>query len=95
MPTDLIANTTAAATLIRALNSPLRLQILHCLSQRDCCVYELVRELGRSQPLVSQHLRILKQSGLVSSHSCGREVTYQLTRREALNIAAIAASIAP
>ena len=42
------------------------------------CVHELVDALEVTQPLVSQHLRILKSSGVVSSHRQGREMRYEL-----------------
>ncbi|WP_087118198.1 ArsR/SmtB family transcription factor [Corynebacterium urinipleomorphum] len=64
--------------IIAALDSPLRLQILLLLHQRDHVVHELVSTLGKSQPLVSQHLRVLKDAGLVDSTRAGREVVYRL-----------------
>ena len=41
-------------------------------------MHELVRVLGKSQPLVSQHLRVLKDAGLVGATRSGREVVYSL-----------------
>lgn len=64
--------------IIAALDSPLRLQILLLLHQRDHVVHELVSTLGKSQPLVSQHLRVLKNAGLVNATRVGREVVYRL-----------------
>ena len=66
------------AGIIGALDSPMRLQILLLLHARDHVVHELVRVLGKSQPLVSQHLRVLKNAGLVGSSRSGREVVYRL-----------------
>lgn len=66
------------AGIIGALDSPLRLQILLLLHTRDHVVHELVRVLGKSQPLVSQHLRVLKDAGLVGATRSGREVVYSL-----------------
>ena len=42
------------------------------------CVHELVDALGVPQPLVSQHLKILKAAGVVTGERSGREVLYQL-----------------
>jgi ArsR family transcriptional regulator len=54
-----------AAELFRALGDPMRLTILALLRVREACVCELVGRLPISQPAVSQHLRRLKQAGLV------------------------------
>lgn len=66
------------AGIIGALDSPPRLQILLLLHNRDHVVHELVQVLGKSQPLVSQHLRVLKDAGLVGATRSGREVVYSL-----------------
>lgn len=65
--------------IIGALDSPLRVQILLLLHVRDYVVHELVDILGKSQPLVSQHLRVLKDARLVGAARSGREVVYSLT----------------
>lgn len=67
-----------AGELLRALAAPLRIAIVLQLQQSQRCVHELVDALGVAQPLVSQHLRILKQAGVVSSERAGREVLYRL-----------------
>ncbi|AZZ81671.1 MULTISPECIES: ArsR/SmtB family transcription factor [Gordonia] len=68
----------AAADLLRALASPTRVAIVLSLRERVQCVHELVGHLGLSQPLVSQHLRVLKDAGVVRGHRNGREITYEL-----------------
>ncbi|MCK0173527.1 MULTISPECIES: helix-turn-helix transcriptional regulator [Mycobacteriaceae] len=67
-----------AGELLRALAAPLRIAIVLQLQQSTRCVHELVDALGVPQPLVSQHLRILKQAGVVASERSGREVLYRL-----------------
>lgn len=57
-------------------------------------VHELVKATGKSQPLISQHLRVLKQAGIVSSERNGREVTYSLVAPEVLTLLEDAAKIA-
>jgi DNA-binding transcriptional ArsR family regulator len=42
------------------------------------CVHDLVDAIGVAQPLVSQHLRILKAAGVVHGERQGREVVYSL-----------------
>lgn len=67
-----------AGELLRALAAPLRIAIVLQLQQSPRCVHDLVDALGVPQPLVSQHLRILKHAGVVSSQRSGREVLYRL-----------------
>lgn len=69
---------TRAETIIAALDSPVRIQILLRLRRRGHMVHELVTNLRKSQPLISQHLRVLKQAGIVDSTRPGREVCYAL-----------------
>src|SRR6266568_8042668 len=68
----------AACELLRALGAPHRLAIVLELSEGTRCVHELVDALGISQSLASQHLRILRATGLVASVRRGRETTYSL-----------------
>ncbi|MDJ0422156.1 metalloregulator ArsR/SmtB family transcription factor [Dietzia kunjamensis] len=77
---------SAAGELLRALSAPLRIAIVLQLRDGPRCVHELVDALGVTQPLVSQHLRILKSSGVVSSHRRGREMRYELLDEHLLDI---------
>ncbi|MER7840660.1 metalloregulator ArsR/SmtB family transcription factor [Streptomyces sp. NPDC096040] len=69
----------AASDLLKALASPVRLGIVRELSEGEKYVHELVAALGVSQPLVSQHLRILRASRIVTAHRQAREIRYGLT----------------
>ena len=68
----------AAGDLLRALAAPVRIAIVLQLRESACCVHELVDALDLPQPLVSQHLRILKSAGVVVGERAGREVHYRL-----------------
>lgn len=74
------------AELLSALDSELRLSILLLLDAKDHVVHEMVTELGKSQPLVSQHLKVLKDAGLVVGTRVGREVVYSLARPEIIGV---------
>ncbi|HEX3300748.1 MAG TPA: metalloregulator ArsR/SmtB family transcription factor [Actinomycetota bacterium] len=52
----------------------------------EYCVHELVDAIGAAQPLVSQHLRVLRGTGLVRTRRRGREVVYELTDVHAAHI---------
>jgi DNA-binding transcriptional ArsR family regulator len=68
----------AAAGLLKALVAPLRLALVDLLADAPRCVHELVDALDAPQPLVSQHLKVLKSAGLVATTRRGREVVYRL-----------------
>ncbi|HEX3539939.1 MAG TPA: metalloregulator ArsR/SmtB family transcription factor [Acidimicrobiales bacterium] len=72
-----------AAELLRALASPVRLAAIAELSVAPRCVHEIQDALavgGRqvSQPLLSQHLKVLRLAGLVTTTRRATEITYQL-----------------
>ncbi len=72
-----------AVALLKALAAPVRLAAVVELAAGPRCVHELqeaLRAAGRetSQPLLSQHLRVLRTAGLVSTTRRASEITYQL-----------------
>jgi DNA-binding transcriptional ArsR family regulator len=69
---------SAAGDLLRALAAPVRIAIVLELRESARCVHELVDALGVAQPLISQHLRVLKAAGVVDGERHGREVVYRL-----------------
>ncbi len=50
------------------------------LATEDLCVCHLVDDLGLAQPLVSHHLRALRNAGLVATEPCGAFTYYVLDR---------------
>ena len=66
------------AKLCKALSDPTRLRILLLLTTRTLCVNAIVGCLDISQPAVSQHLKILKQVGLVRSERKGYWIPYSI-----------------
>jgi ArsR family transcriptional regulator, zinc-responsive transcriptional repressor len=69
----------AAGELLRALAAPVRIAIVVELATSSKCVHELVEATGAPQPLVSQHLRVLRGAGVVRGVRRGREIAYSLT----------------
>jgi arsenate reductase len=57
--------TVAPVDLARALADPLRWRIVELLSTEQLCVAHLCEELSAGQPLVSHHLKVLREAGLV------------------------------
>ncbi|HEX4357567.1 MAG TPA: metalloregulator ArsR/SmtB family transcription factor [Pseudonocardia sp.] len=72
------ATLAAAGELLRALAAPVRIAIVLQLRESERCVHELVEALQVTQPLISQHLRVLKAAGVVAGERHGREVVYRL-----------------
>jgi DNA-binding transcriptional ArsR family regulator len=73
-----------AATTTDAFNAvaePRRRQILDLLAGGERSVTELVGLLGLAQPLVSKHLRVLREVGLVDVREDGRQRLYRLDAR--------------
>ena len=66
-----------------ALADPVRLRVLNILAAApagEVCVCEFVEPLGKSQPTVSHHLKILSDAGLVHGDRRGKWVWYSLDR---------------
>ena len=66
------------APILKALSDENRLTLLLAIADKDCTVTELVEVSGMSQPLVSHHLRTLRETGLVTSIPVGRSNVYSL-----------------
>jgi ArsR family transcriptional regulator len=68
---------------LRALADPLRWRIVELLADEQLCVCHLTEELGVRQPLVSHHVKVLRDAGLVEGERF-RYWTYYRLRPEAL-----------
>jgi DNA-binding transcriptional ArsR family regulator len=71
--------TILQAEVLKTLASPRRLEIVHALARGPLEVGRLAEALGASQPNVSQHLAVLRSSGIVEAERDGREVRYRLS----------------
>jgi DNA-binding transcriptional ArsR family regulator len=61
-----------------ALAEPKRRQVLEILGDKELSVNEIVALLGWNQPMVSKHLGVLKQVGLVTERRVGRQRLYRV-----------------
>jgi ArsR family transcriptional regulator len=66
----------------KAFANPVRIQILEMLGQRERYVSELLEELGISKPNLSQHLAILRNSGVVTTSRVGKQLSCTLALPE-------------
>jgi len=78
-----VAGDESVTETIRVLADPSRAAILEALAAGPACTCHLVEDLGLTQPNVSNHLRALRQAGLVAREPHGRFTYYRL-RPEAL-----------
>jgi ArsR family transcriptional regulator len=73
---------------LRALAEPVRWRIVELLADEQLCVCHLTEELGISQPLVSHHLRILREAGLVTGERVRYWTYYRLVPEAVARLAA-------
>ncbi|MDO5720011.1 MAG: metalloregulator ArsR/SmtB family transcription factor [Actinomycetaceae bacterium] len=65
--------------LFKALGSDKRIEILRLLFESPRCVHELCSEINISQPLTSQHLRVLREAHIIRVERKGRENVYHMS----------------
>ena len=73
-----MARTPTTFDPFNAVAEPKRRQVLEVLGTQELSVNELVERLGWNQPMVSKHLGVLKQVGLVSERRVGRQRLYRV-----------------
>jgi ArsR family transcriptional regulator len=83
------AQAATLAEAFKALADPVRLQLLNLIATADsgeACACDLVDPVGKSQPTVSHHLKVLREAGLVEAEKRGTWIWYSVvpTRLEEL-----------
>ncbi|MEH7332434.1 metalloregulator ArsR/SmtB family transcription factor [Neobacillus drentensis] len=73
-----------AANVLKLLGDKTRLTMVAILKQRECCVCEFLEVFDMSQPSISQHLRKLKDLGLVKEERRGHWIYYSLNSQSDL-----------
>ena len=71
----------ALAQQFGALSDPVRLRLLSLIAAQpdgEVCACELVEPLGKSQPTVSHHLKVLREAGLIEGDKRGTWVWYRV-----------------
>ena len=69
-----------ASMVLKLLGDKTRLSMMKLLEKNDCCVCEFVEIFGISQSAISQHLRKLRDVGLVKEQRRGQWIFYSLNR---------------
>lgn len=82
------------AAAAKALGHPARVRIVRLLAaQSECLGVELFAELPLAQSTVSEHLRVLREAGIISSHAVGVSSVYCLCGRNLAQFAAVVSSL--
>ncbi len=82
------------ATLAKALGHPARVKILRLLTRREVCICgELVEGLELAQSTVSQHLKMLKDAGLIRGDIDGPRICYCIEPRALRRLRALIGSL--
>lgn len=69
---------------LEAIADPTRRRIVEMLAERDCAVGEIVEKFAMTGPAISQHLKVLREAGLITTRTVGQ------TRIQSLNPAGMA-----
>jgi DNA-binding transcriptional ArsR family regulator len=77
-----MARAATTEDVFNAIAEPRRREVLLLLGNREWAVNDLVAQLGWKQPIVSKHLGVLRQVGLVSVRREGRRQIYSLNPQE-------------
>ena len=81
-----MARTPTTYDPFNAVAEPKRRQVLEALGTGELSVNELVKKLKWTQPMVSKHLGVLKQVGLVSERRVGRQRIYRVNAAQLRSI---------
>ena len=82
------------ANLAKALGHPARVQIMRLLVRREACICgDIVDELPLAQSTVSQHLKVLKEAGLIRGDIDGPRVCYCVEPRVLRRLKALVGSL--
>lgn len=75
--------------IFKALADETRLKIVESLKDNEKCVCEIMPMTGKSQPAVSQHLRILTKAGILEFRKKGTSIYYKIDDQRVINIVKI------
>jgi ArsR family transcriptional regulator len=79
-------NNRFKSTVFHALSDPIRLEILAYLRNGEKCVCEIVPHLKLIQPLVSRHLKVLKDAGIIRCRKDGTKRLYSIVDARIYNV---------
>jgi len=87
-------NRKLISKLLESISKPARIQILLAIGEDEACVCHLEAILGYRQAYISQHLMVLRESGILDTRREGRFVFYRLCDKRILELIQEAGAIA-
>lgn len=69
-----------------ALANPTRLKILECIRDGEKCICEITPYTSKSQPNISQHIKVLKNAGIIEERKEGTRVLIKVSNEKIFNI---------
>ena len=86
MPSKVDNRNRFKSTVFHALSDPVRMDIVSYLRDGEKCVCEIVPHLNFIQPLVSRHLKILKDAGIVRCRKDGTKRMYSIVDKRIYSV---------
>jgi ArsR family transcriptional regulator len=72
--------------IFKALADPTRLKILECIRNEEKCICEIIPYTGKSQPNVSQHLKVMKHAGIIDERKDGTRIMVKVSNKDIFKI---------
>jgi len=70
----------------KALADPTRLKILECIEKGEKCICKIIPFTGKSQPCVSQHLKVMKHAGIIDERKDGTKIMIKASNNKIFGI---------
>ncbi len=70
----------------KALADSTRLKILECIENGEKCICKIIPYTGKSQPCVSQHLKVMKHAGIINERKDGTKIMIKASNDEIFKI---------
>jgi len=86
MPTQIESKNRFKAKIFKALSDPARLTIIDFLRDGEKCVCEIIPHIKLIQPVVSRHLKILKDAGLIKGRKDGNRRLYSIADQQIFRV---------
>ncbi len=72
--------------IFKALADPTRLKILECIKNGEKCICKIIPYTGKSQPNVSQHLKVMNHAGIINERKDGTKIMIKASNKDIFKI---------
>jgi len=80
--------------IFKALSSQTRIKIIEVLGDKEMCACEIPTKVGKSQPNVSQQLKMLEKAGILKSRKAGKMILYSVKDKRVFDLLNMAKEMA-